>query len=178
MIERFIEEYSQRGYDFAYHLCGNAEDAKELVQEAFVRLISKWEHYDSDQPLENWFLTIVRNLYFDGLKRYERRHSVSLDNPLGAEDGTSFADHLDGREMPLLERLERQEAAETVRRALAAIRAEHRAILTMFDIEGFSYEQIAAVIDCPLGTVRSRLSRARAAFKKELLEQGQEVIAS
>ena len=179
MIERFVEQYSEKGFQFAYHLCGNAEEAKELVQEAFTRLIAKWESYDSSQPLENWFLSILRNAYFDGLRRYERRSCVSLDGVAPDAGGKSFADVLaDAGEQPLLERLERREAAATVQRALASLTAEHRAILTLGDMEGLSYEQLAEVLDCPLGTIRSRLYRARAAFKKALLAQGQGVLES
>ena len=178
MIERFVEDYSEKGYQAAYHLCGNVEEAKELVQEAFVKLIRTWERYDSRQPLENWFLTILRNIYFDGLKKYERRCGVSLDAPVPGLDRTeSFADCLkDETELPLLERLERQEEAQLVQRALKALTPEHRAILTMIDLQGLDYDKVAAVVDCPLGTVRSRLSRARAALKRELLAQDTGVI--
>ena len=179
MIERFIEDYAEKGYQAAYHLCGNAEDAKELVQDAFVKLIRGWERYDSDQPLENYFLTILRNLYFDSLKRYERRYCVSLDVPAGeGEDSKTYAESLpDEREAGILESLERKEAGDAVRLALAELNAEHRAILTMVDMQGLTYEDVAEVVDCPLGTVRSRVSRARAAFKKALLaRQGQEVM--
>jgi len=176
-IEAFVETYAEKGYQFAYRLCGNAEDAKELVQEAFVRLMAKWESYDDDQPLDNWFLSIVRNLYFDGLRRYERRNGVPLDAPVpDLASGESFAEILaDREEEPLLSRLERQEAVDTVRRALASLSAEHRAILTMVDVDGLGYEEAAEVLDCPLGTIRSRISRARAAFKKALLAEGRGV---
>ena len=176
MIERFVEDYADRGFQFALHLCGNVEEAKELVQEAFVRAIDKWETYDSTQPLENWFLTILRNLYFDGLRRYERRHGLSLDAP-HPDSGRAFSEVLaDRAEEPLLVRLERQEASEAVLAALERLSPEHRAVLTLGDMEGLGYEELASVLDCPLGTVRSRLFRARAAFKKALLSQGEGVI--
>lgn len=179
MIERFIEDYAEKGYQAAYHLCGNVEDAKELVQDAFVKLIRTWERYDEEQPLENYFLTIMRNLYFDGLKRYEKRHCVSLDVPAGeSEDSMTYAESLpDEREEQLIVALERREEAALVAAALADLVPEHRAILTMVDMQDLTYEKVAEVVDCPLGTVRSRVSRARAAFKKALLaRQGQEVM--
>ena len=176
MLERFIEDYAEKGYQVAFRLCGNAEEAKELAQEAFTKLITTWEHYDAAQPLENWFLTILRNLYYDGVRRYDRRHCVPLDAPIG-DDGPSFADVLmDHGEEPLLRSLERRESAAAVREALKALSAEHRAILTLGDMEGLAYEELAGALGCPLGTVRSRLFRARAAFKKALLMQGKEVL--
>src|SRR5688572_4007653 len=102
MIERFIESYGERGYQFAYALCGNAEDAKELVQEAFTRLLRKRELYDESQPIENWFLGILRNVYYDSVKRYERKNVVSLDAELPGSDATLGDTIADGRDAPFL----------------------------------------------------------------------------
>ncbi|MDE2040524.1 MAG: sigma-70 family RNA polymerase sigma factor [Elusimicrobia bacterium] len=171
MIERFVRDYSDKAYQAAYHLCGDVEQAKELVQEAFVKLMRTWERYDQEQPLENWFLTIMRNIHVDGLRRCERRRSVSLDAPVPwLEEGSSFADCLqDSALPPLLERLERQEEGRLVRQALARLSPEHRSVMTLVDLEGLDYGRVAEVLDCPVGTVRSRLSRARAALKREVL---------
>ena len=174
-LEQIVEAYGDKGFHLAYRLTGNVEEAKELVQEAFVRLMSRWETYDQSQPVENWFLTILRNIYLDNAKRYERRHAVSLDS-VASPEGDSFADLLaDDNELPLLERLERQETAAFVQRAMDTLTDEHRAILTLTDMQGLRYEQAAEVMDLPLGTIRSRMSRARAALKKALLALGQEV---
>lgn len=176
-LERFIKDYSERGYRFAWRLSGNEEDAKELVQEAFLRAIKAWGQYDPAKPLEAWFLTILRHVYVDGIKRYERRNSVSLDASLSGEaEGMTFADALpDVREEAMLSRLERREASEEVQAVLDALTPEHRAILTLCDMQGLSYEEICKVLDAPLGTVRSRINRARAAFKKKMLEDCREV---
>lgn len=171
-LERFVAEYSERGYHFAYGLCGNSEEAKELVQEAFFRVFRSWASFDQSQPLETWFLTILRHVYVDSRKRYERRCSVSLDAPLDMdrEDSCSLADMLaDPREEAILDRLDRDMMAAEVRRAMDALKSEHRAILNLCDVEGLSYEQIGVVMDCPVGTVRSRINRARAALKQALL---------
>ena len=170
MIERFVEQYSQPAFEYAYHLCGNVEDAKELVQEAFVRLMRNWRVYDQTQPLENWFLTILRNVHFDHLKRYERRHAVSLDVAIGPDGSETFADVLEDGSEPFLEKLERQ---DLVARALSALSPEHRTILILADMQGASYDHMATVLDCPLNTVRSRLNRARGAFKAAMLAQNE-----
>ncbi len=180
VLERFIGEYSEKAFQFAFHLCGNSEEAAELVQEAFFRVIRKWDQFDQGQPLENWFLTILRNVYYDDLRRYDRR-IISLDMPLSSEgaEGFTLGDNLpDAREEALLDRLERLEKVDGVQAAMAELTAEHRAILTLFDLQGKSYEQICVVLDCPLGTVRSRLARARGALRKALLERHEEVLES
>jgi RNA polymerase sigma-70 factor (ECF subfamily) len=178
MIERFVEDYADKAFVFAYSLCGNAEEAKELVQESFYRLIKGWEQYDQAQPLENWYLTILRNLYFDSQKRYERHHQVSLDVPAGGPQAMDYAESLpDEAELTIVERLEKLEDTRAVQRALASLSREHRAILTMTDLQGMTYERAAEVLDCPLGTIRSRMNRARRALKKALVaELGTEVV--
>lgn len=176
-LERFIDEYADRGYEFALALSGDPEEAKELVQEAFVRAFDHWPQYDRSQAFEGWFLGILRNLYRDGLKRYERRHGVSLDAPLESEDGqvTAAEALADARDEAALARLERQAAGEEVREALEALSPEHRAVLTLSDMQGLSYEDLAQALGCPLGTVRSRLNRARRAFRRELTARAKEL---
>jgi RNA polymerase sigma-70 factor (ECF subfamily) len=177
-LERLVAEHSQQGYQFAYGLCGNREEAKELVQEAFYRVFRSWDRYDRAQPLESWFLTILRNVYIDVVKRCEHRCTIRLDAVLKqeSEDGSTFAENLvDLNEEAVLDRLTRESEVVEVRRAMDSLTLEQKAILTLFDVEGLGYEQIAAALDCPLGTVRSRLSRARAALKSAILKSDQEV---
>lgn len=169
-LERFIDEYADRGYDFAMALCGSPEEAKELVQAAFVRAFERWPQYDPSQSFEGWYLGILKNLYRDWIKRYERRN-VSLDAPAGGDEEALPVAELvaDGREVALLDRLERQAAGEEVRRALDGLSPEHRAILALSDMQGLTYEEVCRTLDLPLGTVKSRLVRARQAFKKRVL---------
>ncbi len=174
MLDRFIADYSEKGYQFAFRLCGNAEEARELVQETFVRVMSKWDQYDPAQSLEGYFISILRNLYYDGLRRFDRRNLCSLDAPPEA-DGAALSDRLADGEEALLDRLERREAEEQVQTALKGLAAEQRAILELSDVQGLSYDQIAAVLDCPVGTVRSRLSRARRALREKLLTSSEVV---
>lgn len=165
-----MRAYGERAFQFAYRLSGNIEEAKDLVQEAFRRLLDRWERYDPSQPLDAWFFTILRHLFLDGRKRYERRHAVSLDRPPAGrdEDASSYSDVLADREEAVLDRLQREEAAAEVRRALDGLSFEHRAVLVLCDMEQMSYEEIARTLAVPLGTVRSRVNRARAALRRRL----------
>lgn len=175
-LEKFVEECGPAAYDFAWQLCGSQEEAKELVQAAFVRAFDNWDRYDAAQPFQTWLLGILRNLYLDGVKRYERRHGVSLDAEIPDGDGLTFADAVsDPREEAVLDRLERERRSEDLRRALAEISPEHRALLTLCDIQGLTYAEAGTVLGSPLGTIRSRMARARAALKKKLLATAREV---
>lgn len=167
-LERFVADYSEKAFHFAYKLSGNVEDAKELVQEAFVRIMRRWDRFEEEQSVESYFLSILRNLYFDGLRRYEKRHGCSLAMDDGESCEEDLADALSDGGAGLLDALERRDSQDRINAAFDALSPEHRAILSLSDVQGLSYEEIAAVLDCPGGTVRSRLSRARRAFKTNL----------
>jgi len=168
-LERFVDEYGNHAYSFALGLCGNEPDARELVQESFVRVLDRAELYDSAGSLESWFLTVMKRLYFDSRRRAERRLGMSLDAPI-SDDGLTVADAVaDEREEAVLDRLERAEDTARVRRALADLPDGARALLTMVDVEGMTYDAAAKVLECPLNTVRSRMSRARAQLRDRLL---------
>ena len=76
VFEGFVREYGERAFQFAYRLTGNVEDAKDLVQDAFHRALRSWDRYDPSRPLDAWFFTILRHLYFDSRKRAGRRKTV------------------------------------------------------------------------------------------------------
>ncbi|MBI4060926.1 MAG: RNA polymerase sigma factor [Elusimicrobia bacterium] len=167
--EALIDANANKAYCFAMGLCGNEDEAKELVQEAFIKAMDRIDTHDPSLPFEAWFLTVLKHLYLDGMKKYEKRHGQSLDLPLD-ESGLTVADGVaDIQEMSLLDRLEREENARLVRRAMRALTPDARAVLLMIDLEGLSYERTAAVMGCPLNTLRSRIVRARAALKERLL---------
>lgn len=167
--EALIDANANKAYCFAMGLCGNEDDAKELVQEAFAKAMDRIETHDPSLPFEAWFLTVLKHLYLDGTKKYEKRYGQSLDEPI-TESGLTVADAIaDDQEMSLLDRLERQENAKLVRRAMRALTPDARAVLLMIDLEGLGYEEAAVVMGCPLNTLRSRIVRARTALKERLL---------
>lgn len=180
MLERFVEEYSEPAYQFAYSLCADKEEAKDLVQEAFFKVLRHWDRYDQKQPLKTWFYTILRNVYNDRCRRFERRHGLSLDAPLSGDDeGGVLADAVaDPSLEPILDHLGREEESSRVRRALGTLRAEYRAVLTLCDMQGWGYEEISQALGWPSGTVRSRLSRARILFKQKMLDLSAEEVSA
>jgi len=167
--EALIDANANKAYCFAMGLCGKEDEARDLVQEAFAKAMDRIDSHDPSQPFEAWFLTILKHLYLDGMKKYEKRFGQSLDEPVGT-DGLTVADSFgDDRELSLLDRLERQEDAKLVRRAMRALTPDARAVLLMIDLQGLGYEEAAAVMGCPLNTLRSRIVRARTALKERLL---------
>lgn len=169
VLESFVEEYGEKAYQFAFRLSGNVEEAKDLVQEAFCRMMRNWDRYDPSQSLDAWFMSIMKNIHLDHRRRFESRNVVSLYGNGGEEDSGPAGAVASGEEA-LLERLERGETASLVREALASLTPEHRDILTLCDVEGLTYDQIASVAGIPKGTVRSRVSRAREALRRALCQ--------
>lgn len=172
-LERFVEEYADKAYWFAYGLSHNEPDSRDLVQAAFVKLFDSADVYDPKLgTLENWFLTILRNIHLDFVRRSERKYGISLDMPIRGMEGLTVADTLaDTREQALLDRLEQQETGERVQTALKLLSPALRSVVVLVDMEGLGYEETAKILDCPLNTVRSRIVRARLALKESLLDQ-------
>jgi RNA polymerase sigma-70 factor (ECF subfamily) len=136
---------------FALHLCGDPAGAEDLVQEGFLRaLASRGQLRDPGRALP-WLFSILRRVFLDDHRRAE--HRVSL---LEAE-ATSAEPPIGNLEEEMLSRAISDEVAS----ALAALPEEWRTCILLCDVDGFSYEEIAQVVDCPVGTVRSRIARAR-----------------
>lgn len=169
-LERFVDDFGDHAYGFAFSLCGNEPEARDLVQEAFVKLFDRAGQFDAAQSLESWFMTILKNLFLDGRRRWERKYGVPLDAPIGDGQLTVADAVADRRDEAILDKLERAECSKLVRRALGRLSPQLRATINLIDVNGLGYEEAAKVMDCPLNTVRSRISRARLELREKLLE--------
>lgn len=167
-FEEFVKGYADRAFGFAYRLCGNVEEAHEYVQESFLRALVHWDALEPGTEIDNWYFRVLRNLTADAHRRVERRRELPLDmTPPGCGDRTLSEVVADGRGNTL-DALEREERDLAVRAALDVLPVDQRTVLVLVDMEGRSYEDIAAILDVPIGTVRSRVSRARLAFRAAL----------
>jgi RNA polymerase sigma-70 factor (ECF subfamily) len=154
-------KYQNRLLHSLFHLTGNELDAQDVAQDAFVLALTRLESFRGQSSFFTWLFRISRNVAITRFRR--KKPSVSIDQ--GA----------DGAPMPLVgrapapdERLQRQEDIGHVRLALARLSEEHRAILVLREMDGMDYGEIAEALDLPVGTVRSRLHRARLQLKAEL----------
>lgn len=151
-------------YRYALMRCGSADSAADVVQEAFMGLLTQRFGFDPLRgQLQHFLFGVARNLI---LKLEEARHrQVALPEP--DEDGELELDHACGGAEPLA-RLLGNEAAEEVRRALGLLPPHYRDVVILFELHELSYQEIAVVCQVDIGTVRSRLSRGRAALAKRL----------
>jgi RNA polymerase sigma factor (sigma-70 family) len=146
-------------YNLARWLSGSPTDADDVVQEAFLRAFRFFDGYEGDNP-RAWLLAIVRNTWFTEWRRqHNRADATPYDDSLNVDDQLpGWAD--ESGEDP--EKLAvRQDETELVHRALATLPVEYREVIVLRELEDMSYKDVAAVAGIPLGTVMSRLSRAR-----------------
>jgi RNA polymerase sigma factor (sigma-70 family) len=154
-----VREHSTRVYRLAYRLTGNQHDAEDLTQEVFVRVFRSLSSY-TPGTFEGWLHRITTNLFLDQARRKQRIRFDGLPDDVG--------DRLPGREPGPERAWEHNNLDYDVQRALDALPPDFRAAVVLCDIEGLSYEEIAATLDVKLGTVRSRIHRGRALLRSEL----------
>jgi RNA polymerase sigma-70 factor (ECF subfamily) len=165
--EPLVRAYEQPGLRLALGMLGNLEDAKDALQNAFVKAYEALARFDLKRPFGPWFFQILRNQCRDQLRSRKARFRLeALDERLELRP----ADPEAGPER----RRERAQAREVIWEALEHIGEEHREILILKELQGFRYGEIATILEIPEGTVASRLYHARRALKDALLEMGAE----
>jgi RNA polymerase sigma-70 factor (ECF subfamily) len=171
---QIVRLYQDRLYNAILRLVGDRDEATELTQETFTRGLEKIETFRGESGAYTWLFRIGMNLAISQLRRSKRRRTFSLDGPA---DTAGRADDQAASLMSRMQQhrdtappaaLESRERAEQVLAALGRLDAEYRAVLVMRDIEGFDYQQMAELLSLPLGTLKSRLFRARVALRDEL----------
>jgi len=162
-----VQRYTRHVYNIAYRMTGNEADARDLSQEAFLRVYRALRRVQPGAPLESWLYRIVSNLYIDLLRRRPRVRVESLDAPIDTPRGEMVREFPDAAANPEAV-FEREHIDGAIQEALGTLSAELRMVVILSDIEGFAYEEIAAMLRVPLGTVKSRLHRARQVLQQRL----------
>jgi len=165
--EAIVQRYARHVYNIAYRMVGNEADARDLSQEAFLRVYRALRRVEPGAPLESWLYRIVNNLYIDLLRKRPRGRIESLDVPVETPRGEVLREFADIGSAPEAI-LEREQLDGAIQRALGTLSEELRLVVVLSDIEGLAYEEIAAILRVPLGTVKSRLHRARQILQERL----------
>lgn len=166
-FESLLQPVLPVAYGVAMRLARQRDDAEDLVQEAAMLAFRAFHTFEIGTNFKAWYLRILTNCFFARYRKHKRRpQMVELDaapsDSLGAEIAAAGGD-LDGAAL-LLDRLD----AEQITAALAALPEEYRAVTTLYFQDDLSYQEIATILDCPLGTVRSRLHRGRRVLQRSL----------
>jgi len=168
-FDELVYRHYQQAYNLAYRLTGNAADAEDLVQEAFLRAYRFFDRYDRSMPFMNWFSRILTNLYIDEYRRRGRLRTVSIDEVYSGEDGEegTTMDLPDTAPNPL-ERALSNEYLHAIHEGLQHLSPEFRIAVILADLEGYSYEEIAEITKTSIGTVRSRIHRGRKQLRDQI----------
>ena len=169
-----VRLYHDRIYNAVYRLVRHHDDAAELTQDAFAKGFEKLDEFRGDSGPYTWLFRIAVNGALSSLRKGKRRKTLSLDQSDVGGWKTSYGDSRKPADRVADAGYTPDEAAElnenqiAVLEALGRVGNEQRALLVMRDLEGFDYEQMADVFGVPLGTLKSRLFRARAALREQL----------
>lgn len=167
-----VLRYQDSVYSLAYRIMGDPESAADAAQDAFITAFRRLETYRGGQ-FRSWLFRITTNTCYDILRYHKRRPATHIDDLPGSDndDGPPLPDTLETPEQAA----QSAELQRAIQNCITALKADQRIVLVMSDIEGYSYQEIADHIEAQLGTVKSRLSRARATVRnclqavKELL---------
>ena len=163
---RLVRTYENKIYRLAFRMCGSADDASDIAQEAFLAAWRGLPSFRGDSGFATWLYRLTSNAAIDYLRRQKKqRGDISLDDE---ELGLDAVDTGPGPQ----DAAERTEVRSVVAAGLQELSEGHRQVLVLREIQGLSYEEIADVLEVDLGTVKSRISRARSALRKILLQKG------
>jgi RNA polymerase sigma-70 factor (ECF subfamily) len=172
-FDELVRRYERQAYNLAYRLSGNYDDASDVVVEAFVRVFQGLHTFRGEAHFGTWLHRVVVNTFLDMRKRSKGRQNVSLEEQLEL-DGDTLTRQIEDTAPGPEELVEKEEREEVLQRAIAQLPPERRILIVLYHFENLSYEEIAQMLNLPVGTVKSRLNRARLALR-ELLEPSREL---
>ena len=168
--EHLVKAYEKNVYNLALRMTGNSEDAYDMSQEAFIKAYNSLHSFRGDSKFSVWLYRIVSNVCLDFLRSRNRKATVSLsmENDDGEEVELDIADEASSPQLLL----DRSLTRDAVRRGLQSLPPDHREILLLREIQGLSYDEIASALGLEVGTVKSRIFRARKKLCAFLIKDG------
>lgn len=168
-FEQLVLAHEKRVYNVALRMSGSSEDAKDISQEVFLKAFRNIRNFDERAAFSTWIYRITVNACIDEMRKRKGKPSLSLEHEMQDEEGAWALQIADEHETPE-EALLRREKQREILLAMEKLSPEHKAAVTLRDIRGLSYEEIAGALEMPLGTVKSRICRARSQLKEEILK--------
>ena len=168
-FEELILNHEKIVYNVALRMMNHSEDARDISQEVFLKAYRNLANFDERSAFSTWLYRITHNTCIDEMRKRKGKQNYSLEEELENEDGSmqrQIADEGDTPEESLL----REEQKSEILQALDTLSEEHKAAIILRDVKGLSYEEISEILELSLGTVKSRISRARNQLKTEILK--------
>lgn len=169
-FERLVEENQNKVYSLALRLVGDREEALDLAQEAFLKAWQGLKAFQGESSFSTWIYRLTTNVCIDYLRKQKRRQGVETAVSLDDED-SGWAEPADWEQDPQ-RKLEQSERVRALGKAMEQLPEHQRRALVLREISGLSYQEIGQALDLDLGTVKSRIARARLALRKILLSDG------
>lgn len=172
-FDELVTHYERQVFNFAYRISGNYDDAMDVSQEAFIRVFNSLHTFRGDSNFSTWVYRIVKNVYLDIRKKSKSHRLCSLDESIELDENSVMRQIEDGKPTPD-QMVEIQERDKKLHDAVNTLPDYQRIIVTLYHVQHKSYEEIADIMELPIGTVKSRLNRARLALS-ELLKSEPEL---
>lgn len=173
-FEKLILQYEKQVYNIAYRMFYNEADAKDISQEVFLRIYQKIHTFEETSKFSTWLYRITINICIDELRKRKGKETYSIDETYKQEDGEMTKQYKlqeQGPEEVFLQK----ERIEALHKGIQKLPEDYKAVIILRDLQNFSYQEIADILSCSLGTVKSRISRGRIQLKNILLEQTREL---
>lgn len=168
---KIVNRYRLRLYNFVFRFVGDRETAEDVVQETFLRAFRKRKEYRAIANFSTWLFTIAGNLAKSELRRRKRWRLFSLHRD---DEGDTGIDLPDESYRP--DTITESSIADVhIQQAISSLAANYRQVILLRDVEGMSYQEISEIVECPVGTVKSRVNRARLKLQQKLKNQGRDV---
>jgi len=172
-FEVLVERYQKQVYNIAYRYTGSRDDAYDLSQEAFLKAYRGINNFRQDSSFKTWIYHIVANVCRDYLRKDKKVHKVSIDEPVQSNDGDMEKQLTDNAKGPD-EVYESKELSEFIQGIINNLQREYKEVIILREMQQLSYEEIAKVLNCSVGTVKSRLNRARKILKDRIIVDGEQ----
>ena len=166
-FEELVALYQDRVYTHCRHLANDPHDAQDLAQDVFIQAYKSIKSFRKDADFGTWLHKIAVNLWINKCRKNKKIIAFSLDEPIFTGDGELMRELAASEDSPL-DKAEQVEIRDIIIRAFNNLVPEFKTALVLREFEGYSYEEIASILGCSLGTVKSRINRGRKKLQKEL----------
>ena len=161
-----VEIYKDRIYQLCYRMLGNAHEAEDIAQEAFIRAYVNIERYNINRKFSTWLYRIATNLCIDRIRK--KKPDYFLDAEVAGTDGLNLYSQVKSKEMSPDEKVAKMELQEIIQMEILKLPEKYRSVILLKYIEELSLKEISEVLDLPIGTVKTRIHRGREALRKQL----------
>ncbi len=158
-FEKFIVNYEKLIYNVAYRIFCNEEDAKDVAQEVCIKLYKGFDRYKNITSIKTFIYKVTYNTCIDELRKRKGKNTIDIEELYAVSDGSKSPE----------ERYILTESVEEIKKGIEKLSYEHRVLIVLRDINDLSYNEISAISELPLGTVKSRINRARKKLKEIII---------